>query len=67
MAYCVSFAQRSRAAVAAIKRVSRTGADTTLQEGLASEIQAALTLVMGEDVGEGIRAFGERRAPQFAK
>jgi hypothetical protein len=38
-----------------------------LQEGLASEIQAALTLVMGEDVGEGIRAFGERRAPQFAK
>ncbi|MGF7160362.1 enoyl-CoA hydratase [Rhodoligotrophos appendicifer] len=67
MAYCAGFSHRSRSAIAAMKRVSRTGAEGTLTDGLESEIKAALTLVMGDDVGEGIRAFEDRRAPQFAK
>lgn len=65
LAYGQGLAQRSRAGLAAMKRLARQGADMPLAQSLAYEEELALHGLMGDDVTEGLAAFQERRAPQF--
>ena len=52
-------------AVGAIKRAVQTGADLSLEAGLALERELQQQLFNSEDAREGLRAFVESRPPQF--
>jgi enoyl-CoA hydratase len=61
-----TIAQKAPRAVAGAKRAIRLGYDRPLVEGLALEAETFETEVLpSEDLGEGIRAFVERRPPKF--
>ncbi len=52
-------------AVGLIKRACQTGADLSLQDGLALERELQQRLFTSEDAKEGIAAYVERRPPSF--
>ena len=52
-------------AVKAIKEAMNRGADATLEEGLRLEWLLAAQLFASDDMQEGMRAFVEKRKPQF--
>ena len=59
-------AERSGPALRAVRRCVDAFLDGTLTEGLAVETEAFLDLIDHGEVGEGLRAFLERRRPEFA-
>lgn len=61
-----SLAQRSRAALAATKRVIDRGFDLDLRSALALEADAFALCLAGPDPREGAAAFLEKRPPRFA-
>ena len=65
MAYCEKLATRSRSGIAAMKRLARDGLDGTLKDGLATEAELVPSIMVGDDVSEGLSAFEERRDPHF--
>lgn len=52
-------------ALRAAKRVVREGLDLPLDQGLAAERRAYETIVPTEDRREALRAFAEKRKPEF--
>ena len=52
-------------AVAEIKRAVHKGLQTTLDEGLALEVEGIERLFRSRDATEGLTAFTERRSPEF--
>lgn len=50
----------------AIKRLVRKSHDSTLAEQLDAERREIVTAARGTEFGEGVRAFGEKRAPDFS-
>lgn len=68
LAYARQLATRSRAGLAAIKRLGRHAADAdqSLPDGLRLEQQEAMRVLTGIDISEGLAAFRERRVPNFA-
>ncbi len=52
-------------AVGLIKRACQTGAETSLDAGLALERELQQQLFTSEDAREGIAAFNDKRAPEF--
>jgi enoyl-CoA hydratase len=69
LAYGRLLATRSRAGLAAIKRLGRHAADEgqSLSDGLHLEQQEAMRVLTGIDINEGLAAFRERRVPNFAR
>jgi enoyl-CoA hydratase len=53
-------------AVGHIKRACQSGADVTLEQGLAIERELQAKLFSSDDAKEGLTAFVEKRKPQFA-
>ena len=53
-------------AIAAIKRCVHEGGQLPLEQGLALEAQLIEQLFRSDDAAEGLHAFVEKRAPQFA-
>ncbi|MDX1623490.1 MAG: enoyl-CoA hydratase/isomerase family protein [Gemmatimonadota bacterium] len=53
-------------AVGHIKRACQSGAEVTLEQGLAIERELQAKLFASEDAKEGLNAFVEKRKPQFA-
>lgn len=53
-------------AMAAVKRLVRQASEAGLTAGLAAEQQAFLEVFQTPDAAEGVRAFLERRRPQFS-
>jgi enoyl-CoA hydratase len=68
LAYAGQLASRSRTGLAAIKRLARHAADAdqSLSDGLRLEQQEAVHVLICIEVSEGLAAFRERRAPNFA-
>lgn len=66
MGYCNTLATRSRAGLAAMKRLSRKAPDVTLAEGLQFELGIVAAGLQGPDPTEGLAAFEARRTPNFA-
>jgi enoyl-CoA hydratase/carnithine racemase len=64
-AYALRFAHGATLATAAIKRAVHSGAEMTLDEGLALEAQLIEELFQTEDAREGLHAFVEKRDPEF--
>lgn len=64
--YCDRLATRSRAGLAAMKRLARAGADLALPEALDLEAREAEVAMRGPDVDEGLDAFASRREPRFS-
>ncbi len=56
---------RASMAVGRIKRSVQTGAEIPLEAGLALERELQQQLFQSEDAAEGIRAYNEKRKPQF--
>ena len=52
-------------AVGFIKRACQSGAEVGLSEGLALERELQQRLFEGEDAGEGLAAYLEKRTPEF--
>jgi enoyl-CoA hydratase/carnithine racemase len=52
-------------AVGFIKRACQSGAEIGIHEGLALERELQQRLFEGEDAGEGIAAYLEKRTPEF--
>jgi enoyl-CoA hydratase/carnithine racemase len=52
-------------AIGNIKVATRTGAELPLEGALALEREAVLRLFMSEDSAEGLKAFSEKRAPNW--
>jgi len=65
MAYCTTLASRSAAGLALMKRLARDGAQMTLQDALALEVDAVVDALRSADVAEGLSAFEARRKPVF--
>jgi enoyl-CoA hydratase/carnithine racemase len=67
LAYARTFCPPGRAAMAVgrIKRAVQTGAEVSLEAGLALERELQQQLVQSADAREGIRAYVEKRQPQF--
>ena len=65
--YARSFTSPERAAMAVghIKRAVQTGAELPLEAGLALERELQAKLFASDDAREGIRAFVEKRKPEF--
>jgi enoyl-CoA hydratase/carnithine racemase len=61
----MQISQRSPAAVRACLESVTRGLNLTIDEGLAVEASQFARMVPTEDIREGIRAFIERRTPQF--
>ncbi|MBW3661067.1 MAG: enoyl-CoA hydratase/isomerase family protein [Gemmatimonadetes bacterium] len=66
--YARQFTVPAKAAMAVghIKRACQSGADVTLEQGLAIERELQAKLFASEDAKEGLNAFVEKRKPQFA-
>jgi enoyl-CoA hydratase/carnithine racemase len=56
---------KSALPIAAIIRAVNQGMEQTLEEGLATEAQQFVSLQGSEDMEEGLKAFLEKRRPQF--
>ncbi|MFO0572913.1 MAG: enoyl-CoA hydratase/isomerase family protein [Polyangia bacterium] len=67
LAYARTFCPPERAAMAVgrIKRAVQTGAEIPLEAGLALERELQQQLFQSADAREGIRAYVEKRKPQF--
>lgn len=65
-AYCQALTTRSRAGLAAMKQLARSGLKCSLREGLALEEETAVRALQGADVAEGLAAFKARRQPKFS-
>mgnify|MGYP002145914663 CR=1 FL=1 len=67
LAYARTFCPPERAAMAVgrIKRAVQTGAELPLEAGLALERELQQQLFQSADAREGIRAYVEKRKPQF--
>ena len=61
--YCAP--DKASMAVGLIKRAVQTGADLSLEAGLALERELQARLFASSDAREGVAAFVERRAPKF--
>jgi enoyl-CoA hydratase len=57
--------RRASKAVGLIKRACQTGAETSLEVGLALERELQQQLFQSDDAKEGIAAFNEKRSPSF--
>ncbi len=67
LAYCAALGRRSRPGLAAMKKAARSAGDAGLAAGLRHEIDTAIDVICGEDAGEGISAFEEKRQPTFVR
>jgi len=65
MAYCRKLAGLSRDALATMKRLAREGIERSLADGISLELELAPKHLVGDDAGEGLAAFQERREPNF--
>jgi enoyl-CoA hydratase/carnithine racemase len=67
LAWAQQFTRPGKAAQAVgfIKRACRSGAEVSLEQGLALERELQAQLFRAPDAAEGLRAFGEKRPPQF--
>ena len=63
--YAARLAALPALAVAAIKRCVHEGGQETLADGLALEAELMEQLFRSEDAAEGLKAFVEKRKPQF--
>jgi enoyl-CoA hydratase/carnithine racemase len=66
LAYASVVASRSPRTTRLLKRVVRTGLERSLADGLRLERDALTEVFASADYAEGLRAFAERRAPNFA-
>jgi enoyl-CoA hydratase/carnithine racemase len=64
--YVAKLAKGATLAIGNIKIATRLGADLPLEGALALEREAVWRLFMSEDAAEGLRAFSEKRAPNWA-
>ena len=64
-AYAERLAAGPKLAIAAIKRCVHEGAEKPLEDGLALEAELVERLFRSQDAGEGLRAFAEKRKPEF--
>ena len=64
-AYAESLAQKPAKALAAIRRTITEGGGMSFNDGLKLEFETAVSLVATKDFSEGIRAFLEKREPQW--
>ena len=65
MAMAETIAAQGPIAVREAKRALDTASDTTLDEGLARELDASERIFSSEDMSEGAQAFFEKREPRF--
>jgi enoyl-CoA hydratase len=66
MAYCRKLAGLSRDALATMKRLAREGIEKSLADGIGLELALAPKHLVGDDAGEGLTAFRDRREPDFS-
>ena len=66
MAYCQKLTEKSRSGLAAMKRLARQGIEGPLTDGIRLERDLVVEHIIGDDAGEGLTAFRERRKPGFA-
>ncbi|MDP7241256.1 MAG: enoyl-CoA hydratase/isomerase family protein [Rhodospirillales bacterium] len=66
MNYCRKLTEKSSRGLAAMKRLARQGIEVSLADGIRLEREAAVEHTIGDDAGEGLAAFQERRRPNFA-
>ncbi len=64
--YVAKLATGATLAIGNIKIATRLGADLPLEGALALEREAVWRLFMSEDAAEGLRAFSEKRAPNWS-
>jgi enoyl-CoA hydratase/carnithine racemase len=64
--YAERMAAGPRLALAAIKRCVHEGVQQPLDTGLAMEAREIEALFQSDDAAEGLRAFAEKRTPEFA-
>lgn len=65
LSYCQQLCQRSPDGLALMKRMVDRGLDMPLDQALALELDLAAPALLSEDVSEGLRAFTDKREPQF--
>ena len=65
LAYCQKLSQRSPAGLGLMKQLTDRGLDMPLEQGLALELDLATPALRSEAVGEGLKAFTEKRSPKF--
>ena len=65
MSMAETIAAQGPIAVREAKRALDTAGDTTLDEGLARELDASERIFSSEDMAEGAQAFFEKREPRF--
>lgn len=66
-AYAEELAAKPAQALAAIRRTITLGGGMSFEEGMALELETASALADTEDFREGVRAFLEKRAPQWKR
>jgi len=66
VAMAETIAARGPIAIREAKRVLDLAGDTTLDEGLAAELDASERIFASSDMQEGARAFFEKRPPRFS-
>jgi len=63
--YANSLAQKPTQALAAIRRTITEGGEMSFEEGMKIEYESAVKLADTRDFSEGIRAFLEKREPDW--
>jgi enoyl-CoA hydratase/carnithine racemase len=63
--YAERLAEKSPAALAAIRRTITLGGGMTFDDGLACELEAVTQLGAGPDFAEGVDAFLAKRPPRW--
>ena len=64
-AFARTLCTRNPEGISAMKRLTREGAPLAIQAALELEQSVAVPALMSDNVVEGLRAFQERREPQF--